>query len=99
MKDKTKNSSDKKEPHLQASTKNNIKSVSPLKEEIFSTGIHRNKISKLWDCFSLYPIIYSLSLSIWRKTKNERKEKKKDICGHVLFIYDISDTLKVYIYV
>ena len=73
----------------------------PVKEEIFSTGIHRNKISKLWRLFLPIPVIYplSLSLSSWRKTKNERKEKKKGICVHVLFIYNIADTLKMCIYV
>ena len=30
-------------------------------------------------------------------TENERKEKKKDIGVHALFIYNIFDTLKVYI--
>ena len=50
------------------------------------------------NCFSLYPILYTLSLSLNLK-KNERKEKKKDIYVHGLFIYDIFDTLKVYIYV
>ena len=39
------------------------KDCQPVKEEILSTGIHRNKISKLRDCISLYPIIYPLSLS------------------------------------
>ena len=75
----------------------------PVKEERFSTGIHRYKLSKLWDCFSSYPILYtppslslSLSLSL-SQVENERKQKKKDIYAHVLSIYDIFKTLKVYI--
>ena len=56
--------------------------------------LHRNP-SK----YTQYIYTLSLSLSSWRKTENERKEKKKDICVHALFIYDIFDMLKVYIYV
>ena len=72
----------------------------PVKEERFSTRIHLNKISD-FGTVSPYTQFYilPLSLSIWRKTENERKEKKKDIYVHGLFIYDIFDTLKLYIYV
>ena len=83
---------------LQPSTKNSIKSISPSKRKYSPQELHqRKKISKLWDHFSLYPILYtlSLSLSIWRKMK----EKKKDSYVHGLFIDDIFDTLKVYIFV
>ena len=87
---KTKKISDKKKPYLQASTKNNITSVSLLKEERFSTGIHRNKISKLWDCFSLYPILYTLSLSpsqVEEKLKTKEKKRRKTfVFPHYSFI-------------
>ena len=72
----------------------------PVKEERFSTGIHRNKISKLWDCFSLHPILYTLSLSFssWRKTEKRKKRKEeRHLCSWTIHLWYIWHVEGVYL--
>ena len=69
-------------------------SVTPLGSP--DTG--RKKVEAKWLAGTQFYIPPSLSLSLNLK-KNERQEKKKDIYVHGLFIDDIFDTLKVYIFV